>query len=202
MQAGGLVGGRRALAQELDEGDLLPQERLCSPVLEERDRLTAERVERVELGLGEVAPGAVHDAKGSDRVALGGDERLACVEADRGLVGDERARGEALVPTGVGHDENPVLEDGVAAERASARRLVELEADAGLEPQPVGVDEADHGDRGAADARRERGEVVEGLFGLRVEDVEAAKRVEARACSAGEDIGRILSVHRPRPLVD
>ncbi len=158
--------------------------------------MATERVERVELSLGELARRAVHDAESPERMTLRRDERLACIEADPGLPDHERVLDEAGVLAGVRHDEDLAVEDRVAAERDVARRLLEVEADARLEPLPVGVDEADQGDRGAADRGRERRQVVEGLLGTRVEDVEPAEGLETGELRGGRRTAHFLSVHR------
>jgi len=59
--------------------------------------------------------------------------------------------------------------DRVRAECDIARRFAGLESVPRLEPLPVAVDQADQPDRHAADAERDAGEVLVGLFGRGVE---------------------------------
>ncbi len=57
------------------------------------------------------------------------------------------------------------------AERDPPRRLGRVEADPGLEPLSLGVDQADQRDRRAAERRGDARQVVERGLGLGVEDV-------------------------------
>ncbi len=68
----------------------------------------------------------------------------------------QRVCGKAGVLGGVGHDEQPVIiqrvrVQGVGAEGDIAGGLFHIQPDAGLEPLPVGVHQADQGDGDAAD---------------------------------------------------
>ena len=71
------------------------------------------------------------------------------------------------------------------AERDVSVRLSLVHADGRLEPLAVGVHQADQRDRRAADLRGERGEVVERLLGLGVENLVAPQGFEARKLVRG-----------------
>jgi hypothetical protein len=58
----------------------------------------------------------------------------------------------------------------VRAERHVARGLGDAQPDPRFEPLPVIVDERNRGDGHAAELRREQGQIVEGAFGIGVEN--------------------------------
>jgi hypothetical protein len=126
----------------------------------------------------ELARQPVHHAQRAHRVAVRGHERRARVEADV-LLGHQRVLREARVRLRVVDHEEPLVEDGVRAERDLARRLGHRHADAGLEPLPVRVDQAHEGDGRAADLGGQAGQAVELVLGGRVEDAVLAQRLEA-----------------------
>ena len=73
-------------------------------------------------------------------------DRLAGVEADEGRPGDQRIVVKTRIPGGVRHHQRFAGQDGVAAEGQVARRLFGIQADTGLEPLAVVVDQTDqHG---------------------------------------------------------
>ena len=143
------------------------------------DHLVAEDAQGGEL-LAVEAPGdAVDDTEGAELEAVAGDQGGAGVEANVRVTDDQRIVGEARVGAGVRHLEDVVLQDGVGAEGERPRGLGGGQADARLEPLAMLVDEADQGDRCAADLAGELGEAVEGLLRRGVEDRVAQEGAQA-----------------------
>jgi hypothetical protein len=101
------------------------------------------------------------------------DEGHAGVEADLRPAEHHGVVGEPRVEMGVVDDRRLILEDRVSAEGDLSRHLLGLETDPGLEPLPVAVDQADGGDRGLGDRRREPHDAVEVRVGRCVEDLAA-----------------------------
>jgi hypothetical protein len=191
QQDRGPLQGRRQL---LAHTHLLAQ-------FEVRDHLATERFEGLELLRAQVAHAAIDHADRAHGATVRCDDRRTGIEADVGIAGDERVVGKALVFTGVPHDEHAVVEDRVRAEGDFARRLAHIEADDGLEPLPIRIDEADDRDRHVADARRERHDVVVDLLGQGVEDVVPPQRLESlllvgRQGCAGHGGGSLRERHR------
>ena len=105
-------------------------------------------VQRLSLVLADLARLWIDDAERADGVTVGGPHWRAGVEADAAAE-HERVVGKARVGGGVGHDPRLGLGgDGVRAEGDVARILVAVaQADAGLDPLTVGVDQAHGGQR-------------------------------------------------------
>lgn len=123
---------------------------------------------------------AVHDAEGADRQSVGVEHRRARVEADAGGAGDVGVVAEAVVRPRVGHHHGFVgLQDGVRAERGIARRLRSLDAQPGLEPLAVGVDQRHRRHRRPADRGSDRDQVVEGGLRRGIQDVVTLQRAQA-----------------------
>jgi hypothetical protein len=137
-----------------------------------------EVVEHSAVGLAELAGPYVHEAHGADHVGPRPAEGAAGVEPYAGLAG-QGAVGELGHGEGVGEDQHLVAEDGLGAEGAMAGVLPHQRAYAGLGPQPVGIDQIDHGDRHGEDPRRQPGQAVEPLFGGGVEQPERSQHVQA-----------------------
>ena len=138
--------------------------------LELRFSLPPQRVERLDLLGRQRARHAVDHAQRAERVALWRHERRASVEANAILRHDQGVIAERLVVEGVGHHEKIAVLDRVRAERDASRGFGDRDADPGLEPLPVGVDQADERNRRLADMRGEEREVVEGALRIRIED--------------------------------
>ena len=141
-------------AAQLQQRHRLPAEPLqCNALLRrQRPRLGAQHTQRAE------------------RQALLVDQRDAGVEAHVHHAGHQRVIRETGVPRRVPHHQRRARMQGVSAERLVPRRLAGVEANPRLEPLPVLVDQADERHRRAAKLRRQRGEVVEALFRLGIED--------------------------------
>jgi hypothetical protein len=150
-----------------------------APPLKQPHRVPAQDGERPPLIRPEAARPAVDHAQRAERLAARRHQRRAGVEADVGLGDEQGIVGEARIGSGVRHDEQTALEDGVPAERHRARRLGEICADARLEPLAMLVDERQQRDRRLADERRQRRQIVERLLGRGIEDVVTAERLEA-----------------------
>jgi hypothetical protein len=92
------------------------------------------------LGI-ELARRAVDHAQRAERVAAAGGQGHAGVEAHMRVAEHERVVAEALVGGRVVDLERIGLQDGVGAERVFARRFGIVDADAGLEPLAIAVDQ-------------------------------------------------------------
>jgi hypothetical protein len=99
---------------------------------------------------------------------------VAGIEADERRSGDERIVREARVGEGVGDDERPVAVEGVRAEGHAARRLAPVQAEAGLVPLPVRVDQGDQRDRHGEGAPGDAGDAIEALLRRCIEEAQAA----------------------------
>src|SRR6202008_1155477 len=128
---------------------------------------------------GGVAGGVVEDAEGAHRLAARSGDRVAGVEADVGVAEDEGVVGEAIVEAGIADNRRLRFEDRVAAEAGVASALLTAEAERGLEPDPVLVEQVDLGGLGLEEALGEPGEPVEALLAFAVEDVERVQRRQA-----------------------
>jgi len=125
----------------------------------------------------EHARNPVEDAEGTDAAAVRRAQRMAGVEA-RAEFGHEGIAGEARVAHRVFDHHQTLLQDGVGTEGVGAGALPEGQADAGLEPLALGVDQADQCDRHAEQARRHAGDAVESFFGGGIEDVQVAQGLQ------------------------
>ena len=76
----------------------------------------------------------------------------------------------------VGNDEGSGVGEGVGAEALRARGLGYVDADLGLEPLAVLIDERDERDGGSSDEGSERGGIVELRLRERVENGVAMER--------------------------
>ena len=161
-------GGELLALDESGDGALVLEE--VEAGFDEGHDLAGEGFEAGDLEGGEVAGLGIDDADGAEDVAVGGDDGGAGVEADVGIAGDEGVVGEAGILLGVGNDEGAGGGEGVGAEALGARGMGEVDADFGLEPLAVFIDEGDEGDGGAAEDGGEGGGVVELWLGERVED--------------------------------
>ena len=72
------------------------------------------------------------------------------------------------------------------AERHVARGRSDRQADLGFEPLPGGVDEGDRSDGRVADQGREVHQVVERLFGGRIEDLVEPQRSQSLGLVGGQ----------------
>ena len=61
-----------------------------------------------------------------------------------------------------------------------ARRFARRHSNLRLEPLPMGVNQTHQRDGSATDHGGKTGQIIEGVFGRRVEDVVSTQRVEAR----------------------
>ncbi len=168
-----LVGPAEDLLGPPELGDVEPQ-------LELRDRLPAQDLQRLELGLGQLAGDAIDHAERAQGEPLRRHQRGPGIEPDPGLGRHQRVGLESRVERRVGHDQRPIAEDRAGAERPVDRRPGGVQPHPGLEPLPVVGDETDQRDRGLADQRRQSGEVVEGDLGFGIEDLVAAQLLESR----------------------
>jgi len=75
----------------------------------------------------------VEQADGAYAVAGGSDQRRAGIEAERHVANNERVLGEPLILCRIPDDQNPVIEDRMAAEGYCARRFVERQVAMRLE---------------------------------------------------------------------
>ncbi len=197
----GLDGARRA-------------ERVAMRALAQQQRLHHRLRQLGELELllfAELARRAVDHAQRAQALAAGQHQRRAGVEADAGLAGDQRVVGEARIGARVGHGHHIALEDGVGAERKVARRLLHAgQAEVGLEPLALVVNQADQRDRRAGDLRGQAGEAVEQRLRRRVQHGQRAQARQAlnfvggqrrgsHVCSKPRCSMNLTTVSRPVP---
>jgi hypothetical protein len=132
---------------------------------------------------------AVDDADRSHPIARGQTDRHPGVEADAGRPDDQRVVGEAIVSGRVQDDERLVAEDRVPAERDLARRLRDVETDAGLEPLAIAVDQRDQADRHLEELPRQPDDGVEVGLRRRVEEAQRRQRVQPESVVLGNRRG-------------
>lgn len=133
--------------------------------------LLGQGLQRQRLQLGQaLGPGLlVQHAQGAQRRAGRGLKREAGIEADVGRAGHQRIVGEARITLGVGDHQGLVAEHGVGAEGGRAWGFGDAQTDLGLEPLTLGVHQTDRGHRRVADARSQRGQIVERRLGRGVQ---------------------------------
>ncbi len=132
---------------------------------------------------------AVDDAERPQVVAVGGRQRHPGVELQSDLAGHERVGQGPRVPGGVRHQPRTILEDRRGAQARVPVDLVGFEPVVGLEPDPVGVDDADDGDRHVEQARRQRCDPLERPVGRTVEHVVPANGGQACCLGLRNDVG-------------
>ena len=130
----------------------------------------------------------------AEDVAVGGAQGRGRVEPDVGTAGHVRVVGEARVRLRVRDLHEVRLQDGVGAEGVVARGLRRGQADPGLEPLAVRVQQAHERDGRAADGGRDARQGVEVRFGRGVEDVGVPQRLKPFALAVGPARG----LHRTR----
>ena len=149
------------------------------PQLQVRHHLVHQDFQRLRLRGCELARFAVDHAQRPQAKSFRRGERRAGVEADVRRAGDERIVGKPFVSACVLHHEQFPLQNGVRTKRRVARRLGQLRAVMRLEPLAMFVEQDDERDARATEVGGETGQIVEGRFGFRVEDVIAAQRGQA-----------------------
>ena len=159
-------------------GHLAAQPMAAPAQLQLADHLSGEHRQVQTLLLAEFPGNGVQHAQRPDPDPVGHHQRRAGVEAEAAHRGDQRAVAESLVQGSVRHHQH-----GRGLQRMEAERGVPGDfglpgAPPGLEPQPVGVQQTDQRDRGAAQAGRQCGQIVEVLLVERVQDAELAEHPE------------------------
>ena len=155
-----------------------------------------EVVQARELLLVERPRRPVDEAQGPHRPAVG-QQGPPRVEAHARLARHPGVVREALVARRVGDDERPLAQDRVGAERHRARRLGHVDADAGLEPLAVGVDERHERDRDAEERRGHARDAVEALLGgesRTPSSCSAARRAGSSGCSSAAGMAPVCRV--------
>ena len=187
--------GRRDL-EEARPGVLLGRHQ--PPLLEIVDDEGGEVGEHLALVVGERGPRCdVEDAERADRLAGRDRERCPGIETDMRRAGDERVRGEAGVVAGVRDDEDFVGENGMGAEGVAALELGQVDAAPRLEPDPVGVDEGEEGDRHLEERGGEMGKAV--VFRLRPRSGDLVRPEELETLRLIVRDGELLQAHGPHP---
>ena len=127
-------------------------------------------------------PGAsVDHADRTERDAGRSHDRRAGVEAQVRIARHERIRREARVERGVfNHQQRVGHFDGVGAKRMRPRHVGNRQADRGLVPLSMPVDERHQGNGRVADMGGKRGNIVVGGLGLGVEHAQIIQRLETR----------------------
>ena len=137
--------------------------------------------ERLPVGLTEVARRAVQQAKRADVCPLARRQRRARVKTDKRLAGHERICREALIQSGIGHDEWPVFQDRVRAECLITRCFAKRGAVVRLEPLPVRVYQGNQGDWNVENPRGVGGDPLEFRLGRSIE--------QSECCQGAQTIG-------------
>ena len=149
--------------------------------LEQRDDLARKRLERAQLVGGEHTRYGIENTDRAERVAVGGDDRRAGIEADARLAGDQRVVVKARIERRVFDDEHRALgHDRMGAERQVAVGFGRVQTDTSFEPLSIRIEKRDQTDRRAADLRREQHDVVIEQLGQGVEHTQLAQRGHAR----------------------
>ena len=130
--------------------------------------LPPQTLERLLRLAAEFARLGVDDAQSADADAVDG-ERLAGVEADARLAGDQGAVGEPRVERGVVNLHQSRLTNRVGAKGTAARRLCAVDAEMRLEPLALTVDKTDQRDRAVGQCGGSLRQRVEAGFGSRVQ---------------------------------
>ena len=193
-----LALGRRLHGEIVQLFGLLLRHPRAAAQLQQRRCLTGQGLERAGLAGIERARHRVDHADRAHRLAVGHDDRGARIKADVGLPGDERTGAKTRVVQRVLDDEDGLGRgDRMGAEGQVAVGLCGIQADPGLEPLPVLVDERQQCDRCGADFRGQLHDVVVDLLGQGVEDLQASKLGEPRCFVGGGRCGN--GRHRGRP---
>ena len=120
-------------------------------------------------------------------VAVRSQQRGAGVEADAGIVQDQRIVGKAGVDEGIGDHQNLVrLQDRVGTEGQVARGLRRRQPQTRLEPLPFLVNQRDERNGRAADLRGQERDVVIALLRGRIQDLQPAQGGKARGFIGGQ----------------
>ena len=118
----------------------------------------------------------IDQAEGAEAEAVAGDQRRTRVEADLRVAEDQRIVREAQVLGRVRHLQYPVFHDRKLAEGVLARRLVDSQADLGLEPLPGRIDQGNQADGDVELSRDQAGNTIECRFRRCVQDIESLQR--------------------------
>jgi hypothetical protein len=121
----------------------------------------------------------VDHAQAPDHRAASQSKWCTSIKAEMSGTRDQGVRGRLLVFGQVGDLQQGRLIDSQLANRLINRRLANVEADAGLEPLPLAVEQTDKGNRRVASMRCNVGDVVERLLCIRIEDMEIGERRRA-----------------------
>ena len=120
-------------------------------------------------------------------------KRKAGVQANTRVTGHEGVVFEALIPVGIWNNQRLCAENGVGTERPVARRLLDIEPDAGFKPLAICIDKTQQCNGSPAGFRRDCGDVVVGLLWPGPEDPVFMERCQAfrlvlRTCSRFHNI--------------
>ena len=164
-----------------------------------------------DLALAPAARRGVDGAQRSDGVARRGDQRYARVGAQALCRYGGVVPHQGIVARVVHHQRHPRL-DREPAEGAGGRQVDEAprETGAALEELTVVVNQAEQGDRRVQAQRGQPGDPVEGLLGLRVQQLEVVQRRQAgrvndraarqrRTAGAVEGHAGSIGAGRPKP---
>ena len=137
------------------------------------------------LALVQLPGHTVDHAQRAKGVALGCDQRHARIKADVRISLHQRIVREAWILRGIRHEHQVGLVQRMGAEGDLTGGLLLRQPDRRLEPLARFVDQADQGDRGLADVRRERGEIVEGRLTRGVQHLQGTQCREALVLPRG-----------------
>ena len=180
---------------------LLPSQAHGASQLQGRHDLVRERAQHEGLRRRQLVRLGVEDTQRTESDAIGGPERGARVEPNLGPTHDERIFRGPRVACQILDLEHVILSDREGTDRLGQGRLALVEAEFGLEPLALAIEERDQRDGHAADLGRHLHEIVELGLGGRVEDVVAGQRgMPARLdpnASVDHAPCRPFSSHRP-----
>src|SRR6476646_4064864 len=117
-----------------------------APEVELREHEPAQRLQRFLLLRSKFAGPLINHTECSECIAVFIDQRSAGVEANARIGDDQGIVAEALVLQCVGYDHHIRLLDGYGAQRYLTRRFGSSDADLGLKPLAIFVNEGDQSD--------------------------------------------------------
>ncbi len=196
LGARGLLGDAAGMieltagALEIGDDDILALDEAAQ--LEGVYDVTLQRGERLQLAGSQLTGFAIGDAERAERPAIVRDERRAGIEADIGVFEDGGVIVETRVRLRIGHDEKILvrLADDVGAQGGLTRAFGTRDADLGLEPLALGVDECDERDGRPADLGGELRDLVVVGLGRRIQNAERTEHGYAFGIVGGNGRGQ------------
>ena len=138
--------------------------------------LRGQHPQRVALQRGQLRGSPAQHAQGAQWQAVAGLQHGAGIEAKSLAARAKRVVDGARIVLRVGDFQNVVAQKRMGADGFRQRGLAPVDPGRGLEPLPVGIDEADQRDGHVADRARKMRNLVIFRFGIGIEDLVGPKR--------------------------